>query len=215
MSEDAVSKPESRQVSSNVVWHEGEVTRAMRERLNGHRGAVLWFTGLSGSGKSTLAHAVEGRLHAMGCRTFVLDGDNVRHGLCGDLGFSEEDRRENIRRVAEVAGLFAQAGVLTLTAFVSPFRRDRDQARALLGDDFIEIFCDAPLAVCERRDVKGLYARARAGEIPDFTGISSPYETPVAPELRVPTGSAPLEDCVAMVVDCLERRGILRRGGQT
>ncbi|MDX8401378.1 MAG: adenylyl-sulfate kinase [Mariprofundaceae bacterium] len=205
-----MSKAGNKRVSSNVVWHEGEVTRAMRERLNGHAGAVLWFTGLSGSGKSTLAHAVEARLHAMGCHTFVLDGDNVRHGLCGDLGFSEADRRENIRRVAELAGLFVQAGVLTLTAFVSPYRRDRGQARALLGRDFIEIFCDAPLEVCERRDVKGLYARARAGEIPDFTGISSPYEPPESPEMRVPTGSAPLADCVAMVVDGLRERGVIR-----
>ncbi len=197
--------------SSNVVWHRPQVTREMRERLNGHRGAVLWFTGLSGSGKSTLAHAVEERLHAMGCHTFVLDGDNVRHGLCGDLGFSDKDRVENIRRVAEVAALFVEAGVLTLTAFISPFRADRARARSILGEDFIEIFCDAPLEVCERRDVKGLYRRARAGEIPDFTGISSPYEPPEAPEIRVPTGGAPLEDCVGQVVEYLIRRGVVNK----
>ncbi|MDQ6972716.1 MAG: adenylyl-sulfate kinase, partial [Mariprofundaceae bacterium] len=137
--------------STNVVWHQAEVTRPMREKQGGHRAAVLWFTGLSGAGKSTLANAVEARLHDSGCRTFVIDGDNVRHGLCGDLGFGDTDRVENIRRVAEVAGLFVQAGVLTLTAFISPFRRDRDQARRLLGDDFIEIHCDTPLDVCESR----------------------------------------------------------------
>ncbi len=198
--------------SSNVVWHEAEVTREMRERQNGHKGAVLWFTGLSGSGKSTLAHAVEARLHGMGCCTFVLDGDNIRHGLCGDLGFADEDRVENIRRVAEVAGLFVQAGMLTLTAFISPFRADRARARQILGADFIEVYCDAPLEVCERRDVKGLYARARAGEIAHFTGISSPYEPPEAPEIRVPTGEVPLEECVAQVIDWLRERGIVGRG---
>jgi len=186
--------------SPNVVWHQGHVTRTMREAQNGHRAAVLWFTGLSGAGKSTLAHAVEERLHAIGCHTFVIDGDNVRHGLCRDLGFGDEDRVENIRRVAEVAGLFVQAGVLTLTAFISPFRRDRAQARALLGGDFIEIYCDTPLEVCEGRDVKGLYARARAGEIPAFTGISSPYEAPEQADIVVPTGSEPIEVSVDRVL---------------
>ncbi len=200
--------------SSNVVWHEAEVTRAMRERMNGHKGAVLWFTGLSGAGKSTLAHAVEARLHGMGCRTYVLDGDNIRHGLCGDLGFSDADRVENIRRVSEVARLFVQAGVLTLTAFISPFRADRARAREILGDDFIEIYCDAPLEVCERRDVKGLYARARAGEIPEFTGISSPYEPPEHPEIRVCTGEAPLADCVDTVIGWLRDRGIVDGDGK-
>ena len=197
--------------SSNVFWHDGAVTREMRERLNGHRGAVLWFTGLSGSGKSTLAHAVEAELYARGCRTYVLDGDNVRHGLCGDLGFSEQDRVENMRRVGEVAGLFVQAGVLTLTAFISPFRADRARIRLMLGSDFIEVYCDAPLAVCEQRDVKGLYKRARAGEITEFTGISSPYEPPEQPEIHVRTGDEPLSSCVAQVINYLIEAEIIAR----
>ncbi len=195
--------------SPNVVWHEAEVSRAMREELNGHRGAVLWFTGLSGAGKSTLAHAVERRLYEQGAHTFVIDGDNVRHGLCADLDFSDAGRVENIRRVAEVAGLFVQAGVLTLTAFISPFRSDRARARALLGEDFIEIYCNTPLDVCESRDVKGLYKRARAGEIADFTGISSPYEPPEAPEVDVDTGTQALDVCVDQVMAYLRQRGII------
>jgi len=198
-----------RRKSPNVVWHEARVTREMRERLNGHKGAALWFTGLSGAGKSTLAHAVEERLHAMGCRTFVIDGDNVRHGLCSDLGFSDADRVENIRRVAEVAKLFVEAGVLTLTAFISPFRADRARARRLLGEDFVEIYCDASLDVCESRDVKGLYKRARKGEIPDFTGVSSPYEPPEHPEIVAPTGTESLETCVDRVVNWLAQRGVI------
>ena len=150
--------------SSNTVWHHATVTRARREIMNGHKSVILWFTGLSGSGKSTLAHAVEERLHQMGCRTFVFDGDNVRHGLCGDLGFSEEDRRENIRRIGEMAKLFVEAGVIALTAFISPFRSDREKVRGLVPHgDFIEIHCHCPLEVCEQRDVKGLYRRARMG----------------------------------------------------
>jgi len=196
--------------SSNVVWHLAQVSREMREKQNGHRGAVLWFTGLSGAGKSTLAHAVEERLHQMGCRTFVIDGDNVRHGLCSDLGFSDTDRVENIRRVGEVAGLFVQAGILTLTAFISPFREDRSRVRHILGDDFIEVHCDTSLDVCEARDVKGLYKRARAGEIADFTGISSPYEAPRSPEIRVNTGEDSLNVCVDQVVDFLVGKGIIR-----
>ncbi len=201
--------------SSNVVWHEAQVTRAMRESRNGHRGAVLWFTGLSGAGKSTLAHAVEERLHAMGAHTFVIDGDNVRHGLCADLGFSDADRVENIRRVAELAGLFVQAGVLTLTAFISPFRADRAQARKLLGDDFIEIHCDTPLDVCEARDVKGLYKRARAGEIPAFTGISSPYEAPQHAEIVVQTATQSIEACVDQIVDWLAARHMIQQQGDS
>jgi len=196
--------------SSNTVWHHATVTRARRETQNGHKSAILWFTGLSGAGKSTLAHAVEERLHRMGCRTFVFDGDNVRHGLCGDLGFSAEDRRENIRRIGEMAKLFTEAGVIALTAFISPFRSDRERVRGLVPHgDFIEIYCRCPLEICEERDVKGLYRRARAGEIKDFTGISSPYEAPENPELVVDTGAAPLETCVDQVVGCLEARGIL------
>ena len=159
--------------SSNTVWHEATVTRNRREQMNDHHSAVLWFTGYSGVGKSTLAHAVEEELYQRGCRTFVLDGDNIRHGLCADLGFTAEDRAENIRRIAEAAKLMVEAGQIALTAFISPFRQDRERARSLFPHgDFLEIFCDAPLEVCEKRDVKGLYRRARAGEVKEFTGIS-------------------------------------------
>ncbi|WP_338462719.1 adenylyl-sulfate kinase [Synechococcus elongatus IITB7] len=196
--------------SRNVVWHEATITRSDRERLNGHRGVILWFTGLSGSGKSTLAHAVEAQLFERGCRTFVLDGDNVRHGLCADLGFSDRDRQENIRRIGEVAKLFTEAGVITLAAFVSPFRADRDRVRALVSDgEYIEVYCQASLDVCEQRDVKGLYAKARAGQIPEFTGISSPYEAPEAAELKIDTGSRSLDDCVAQVLNYLVQQGII------
>lgn len=199
------------QKSSHTVWHHATVTHTRREQQNGHRSVVLWFTGLSGSGKSTLAHAVEEELHQRGCRTFVLDGDNVRHGLCADLGFSVADRTENIRRIAELAKLLTEAGVITLTAFISPFRSDRQRARRLFPqDEFFEIFCDAALTVCEERDVKGLYQRARAGEVPAFTGISSPYESPDKPELTVATGSQPLEDCVTQVLDLLRQCGLLK-----
>lgn len=195
--------------SSNTVWHHATVTRNRREIQNGHRSAVLWFTGLSGAGKSTLAHAVEESLHVRGCRTFVLDGDNVRHGLCSDLGFSAADRAENIRRIAEAAKLLAEAGIIVLTAFISPFRSDRERARSLFPHgDFVEIFCDAPLAVCEGRDVKGLYKRARAGDVKEFTGISSPYEPPLNPELVVATGTLALDDCVAQVLGLLRQRGV-------
>lgn len=197
--------------STNVVWQQTQVARAERERQNKHRSAVLWFTGLSGAGKSTLAAAVEVRLHELGCRTFVIDGDNVRHGLCGDLGFSAADRTENIRRVGEVAKLFTEAGVIALTAFISPFRADRDRVRQLVADgDFFEIYCKADLAVCESRDVKGLYQKARAGQILEFTGISSPYEEPASPELMVETGSSSLESCVDTVVNALIHHGIIQ-----
>jgi len=186
--------------SVNVVWHHATVTRARREAQNGHRGAIIWFTGLSGAGKSTLAHAVEEHLHQMGCRTFVLDGDNVRHGLCGDLGFSAADRVENIRRVGEVAKLFMEAGVIVLTAFISPFRGDRNKVRAMVQPgEFVEIYCQCPVEVCEQRDTKGLYKKARAGEIGQFTGISSPYEAPDRPELVVNTSERSLQDCVQQV----------------
>ncbi len=198
--------------SSNVVWHHATITRVLREKQNNHKSTIMWFTGLSGSGKSTLAHAVEDRLHKMGCRTFVLDGDNIRHGLCSDLGFSDTDRTENIRRIGEVSKLFLEAGVIVLTAFISPFRQDRELARSLVPHgDFLEIFCDAPLEVCEERDVKGLYAKARAGVIPHFTGISSPYEAPEVPELRVATGEDELESCAKQVIDLLVKRGIVNR----
>lgn len=197
-------------MNKNIVWHDPRVSREMREKLNGHRSALLWFTGLSGAGKSTLAHAVEERLHEMGVRTYVLDGDNVRHGLCGDLGFSEVARRENIRRIGEASKLFVDAGIVVLTAFISPFRSDREQVRNLLGDDFIEIYCNTPLDVCESRDVKGLYKRARAGEIKDFTGISSPYEVPESAEVVVETGSEDLDVSVQQIIDYLTGHRVIR-----
>ena len=202
---------QQRTTSSNVVWHHATVTRARRETQNGHHGVILWFTGLSGAGKSTLAHAVEEELHRRGCRTFVLDGDNVRHGLCGDLGFSNEDRIENIRRIGEIAKLFMEAGVIVLTAFISPFRADRERVRGMVEHgDFIEIHCDSLLEVCESRDVKGMYKKARAGQIAEFTGISSPYEAPENPELVVETGVQELDVCVRQVIDEMSVRGILQ-----
>ena len=196
--------------SSNTVWHQATVSREDRERLNSHGSATLWFTGLSGAGKSTLANAVEERLHQMNCRTHVLDGDNVRHGLCSDLTFSDDDRIENIRRVSEVSKLMVDAGVMVLTAFISPFRSDRQRAREIMGEgDFVEVFCHADLSVCESRDVKGLYARARNGEIPHFTGISSPYETPENPEIAVDTGAKPLSECVDQVIEYLVAKGYI------
>ena len=186
--------------SSNVVWHNATVTRERREQQNGHRGGLYWFTGLSGAGKSTLAHSVEERLHQKGYRTFVLDGDNVRHGLCADLSFSDEDRKENIRRIGHMSMLYVEAGIVVLTAFISPFRADRDNVRKIAGSDFHEIYCKCSLDVCEDRDVKGLYKRARAGEIADFTGISSPYEEPEFADLIIDTESH-LEDCSQQVYD--------------
>lgn len=199
------------QKSSNTVWHHATVTRQRRAELNKHHSVLLWFTGLSGAGKSTLAHALEERLYQMGYHTFVLDGDNVRHGLCGDLGFSSEDRVENIRRISEVAKLFVEAGVIVLTAFISPFRADRDKARKLVGEDFVEIYCNCPLGVCEERDVKGLYRRARMGEIKEFTGISSPYESPEKPEVAVDTGSKSIDECVDQILEYLIQRGVYER----
>jgi len=197
--------------SSSVMWHHATVTRARREKMNNHRSVIVWFTGLSGSGKSTLAHAVEERLHQMGCRTFVLDGDNVRHGLCSDLGFTLKDRVENIRRIGEIAKLFQEAGVIVLTAFISPFHSDRDRVRSLIPHgEFLEIYCRCPIEVCEDRDVKGLYKRARDGEIKDFTGISSPYEEPADPEFVVDTARSPIDECVASVVALLAERGFVK-----
>lgn len=196
--------------SSNTVWHHSTVTRGRREQQNGHKSVILWFTGLSGAGKSTLAHAVEERLYQLGCRTFVLDGDNVRHGLCGDLGFTDQDRQENIRRIAELAKLMLEAGTIALTAFISPFRAERNLARKLVPHgDFIEIYCSCDLSICEERDVKGLYKKARQGEIKHFTGISSPYEIPEKPELKVDTGKYSLEECVEQVLALLRERGVV------
>lgn len=193
----------------NIVWHQATVTRQRRQHQNGHRAVLLWFTGLSGSGKSTLAHALEEQLHQHGCRTFVLDGDNVRHGLCGDLGFSPVDRTENIRRIGEMAKLFIEAGVITLTAFISPFQSDRQSVRDLLGQDFYEIYVNCPLEVCEERDVKGLYKKARTGEIPEFTGISSPYEVPAQPEVTIETAGRTVDECVRELMDYLISLGIV------
>jgi adenylylsulfate kinase len=196
--------------SSNTVWHHATVTRDRREQQNKHKSVILWFTGLSGSGKSTLAHAVEEYLYQQHCRTYVLDGDNVRHGLCGDLGFSIEDRKENIRRIGEVAKLMLEAGTIILTAFISPFAAERTLVRKLAPHgEFMEIFCDSSVEICEQRDVKGLYKKAREGIIKDFTGISSPYEKPSNHELTVNTGTDSLEDCVLQVISLLEQRGIV------
>jgi len=197
--------------SDNVVFHHATVTRERRNKMHDHKSALLWFTGLSGAGKSTLAHAVEERLFQLGCSTFVLDGDNVRHGLCGDLGFNDADRTENIRRIGEVSKLFIEAGVIVLTAFISPFRDDRTRVRGLLPHgEFLEIYCDCTLEVCESRDVKGLYKKARAGEVKHFTGISSPYEEPHNPQLRVDTGAQSLADGVDAVINLLVKRGKIR-----
>ena len=196
--------------ATNTVWHRATVTRQRREQKNAHKSVVLWFTGLSGSGKSTLAHAVEEQLYQIGLNTFVLDGDNVRHGLCADLGFSNQDRKENIRRIGETAKLLLEAGVISLTAFISPFKAERAIAKNLMPPgDFIEIYCYCPLAVCEQRDVKGLYKKARLGEIKDFTGISSPYEAPDDPDLRLDTHQLTLEQSVQQVIALLHSRNIL------
>ena len=195
---------------NNLIWHHATVTRDRRQKQNRHRSVILWFTGLSGAGKSTLAHAVEEELHQLGCRTFVFDGDNVRHGLNKNLGFSKEDRQENIRRIGEMCKLFIDAGVIALTAFISPFREDRESVRKLVAEgDVIEIFCDCSLEVCESRDVKGMYARARRGEIKEFTGISSPYEAPEHAELVIKTDCASLEECVAQIISYLQKTGVL------
>lgn len=191
--------------SSNVKWHEGDIDLAKREALLKQKGVCLWFTGLSGSGKSTLAREVEKRLYGSGQLCYVLDGDNVRHGLNGDLGFSDEDRKENIRRIGEVSKLFVDAGMITLTAFISPFRVDREAVRDILEQGrFVEVYVDCPLDICEQRDVKGLYAKARNNEISAFTGITSPYEAPEKPEIRVDTGSLSLEESAGIIIDYLK-----------
>lgn len=199
------------EIGSQVFWHCATVTRQRREAQNGHTSVIVWFTGLSGAGKSTIAHATEEALHRLGCRTFVFDGDNVRHGLCADLGFSLDDRSENIRRIGEMSNLFIECGVIALTAFISPFRADRERVRKLVADgDFLEIYVKCSLEVCESRDVKGLYKRARAGEIREFTGISSPYEEPAAPELTLDTTTATIDECVEAVLELLRSRGLVR-----
>ena len=196
--------------SSNIIYHQATVTRQRRNKLNNHRSIVLWFTGLSGSGKSTLAHALEEKLFQKGCRTFVLDGDNVRHGLNSNLDFSEAGRTENIRRISEVSKLMLESGLIVMTAFISPINKDRSNARKLFSnDDFIEIYCKASLETCETRDVKGLYKKARAGEITNYTGIDSPYEVPENPELTIDTDNQSLEGSVSTILSFLKSNGII------
>ena len=197
-------------MNKNILWQDALVNRAERNQRNGHKSLVLWLTGYSGAGKSTLAHAIERRLYEEDCATFVLDGDNVRHGLCNDLGFTQEDREENIRRVGEMAKLFTEAGVIAITAFISPYIADRERVRSILpAGEFIEIYCRCALDICEDRDVKGLYAKARQGLISNFTGISSPYEPPPNPELTVDTGTRSLDDCVEQVIDYLKQQQVI------
>jgi adenylylsulfate kinase len=196
--------------SSNIIYHQASVTRQRRNKLNNHRSVVLWFTGLSGSGKSTLAHVLEEKLFQKGCKTFVLDGDNVRHGLNSNLDFSDAGRTENIRRISEVSKLMLESGLIVMTAFISPFYKDRDEVRKLISnDDFIEIYCKASLETCESRDVKGLYKRARAGEITNYTGIDSPYEVPENPELTIDTDNQSLEGSVSTILSFLKSNGII------
>lgn len=198
------------QKATNIIWHQSEVNQAAREELLKQKGVVIWFTGLSGSGKSTIANQVANGLHQLGKLTYVLDGDNIRHGLNKNLGFSPEDREENIRRIGEVAKLFADAGVITTTAFISPYRKDRDKAREILEDGrFIEVFVDCPLEVCESRDPKGLYKKARAGEIKEFTGIDAPYEVPENAEIVINTNDLDLAASTQKVIDYLSDKGTL------
>ena len=196
--------------SPNVIYHQASVTRERRNQSNNHQSVVLWFTGLSGSGKSTLAHVLEEKLFNKGCKTLVLDGDNVRHGLNSNLDFSDDDRKENIRRIGEVAKLMLESGLIVMTAFISPFREDRVAVRNLISNsDFIEIYCKASLETCEERDVKGLYKRARAGEIKNYTGIDSPYEAPDNPELIIDTDKETLDESVSKIYSFLERKEII------
>ncbi len=195
--------------SPNVIFHKPRITRPKREILNQHKSINLWFTGLSGSGKSTLAHFVEERLYFMGCRTYVFDGDNVRHGLCCDLGFSRKDRVENLRRIAEMVKLFLDAGVISLTAFISPLEKDRKMVKNIIGpDDVIEIYCNCPLEICEKRDVKGFYKMAREGKIKNYTGISSPYESPKNPDIELMTDRQSIDECVKIILNELIKRGL-------
>lgn len=201
---------ERQPVSKNIHWHHGKLTAAEREKKLGQKGAVIWFTGLSASGKSTVAREIELALVENGKNAYVLDGDNIRHGLNANLGFSPEDRTENIRRIGEVSKLFAESNVITLTAFISPYRADRDLVRKLLpAGRFFEVFCDTPVEVCEQRDPKGLYKKARAGEIKDFTGISAPYEAPLNPELALKCGAESLEESTRRVLNLLAESGII------
>ncbi|MEX9885359.1 adenylyl-sulfate kinase [Providencia rettgeri] len=195
---------------NHIVWHQHQVTRQLRESNNGHKGAVLWFTGLSGSGKSTLAGAIENQLTSMGMKTYLLDGDNIRHGLCRDLGFNEADRQENIRRVGEVAKLMVDAGLIVATAFISPFQADRQKVRDLFEpEQFFELYVDTPVSICEQRDPKGLYQQAREGKIKQFTGIDSPYEIPQNPELHL-DGQQPISDSLSQIIALLLRNHVIQ-----
>lgn len=196
--------------NQNIVWHEPSVYRYDREEMNGHKSVIVWFTGLSGAGKSTLAHTLEDYLHRNKVRTYVLDGDNIRKGLCNDLGFSKEDRTENIRRIGEVSKLMMEAGIIVLSAFISPFIKDRNIVRHLVENgEFIEVYCDASLDVCESRDPKGLYKKAREGEIIEFTGISSPYETPENPEIILDTVNFSVKECIDKLIFYLEEQKVI------
>ncbi|MFL0364449.1 adenylyl-sulfate kinase [Pseudobacillus sp. 179-B 2D1 NHS] len=199
-------------MSTNIVWHEQALTKHDQRMRNKHHSAVFWFTGLSGSGKSTVANAAAKRLHELGVNTYVLDGDNIRHGLNKDLGFSDEDRKENIRRIGEVAKLFVDSGQIVFTAFISPFQEDRETVRQLLGtDEFIEVYVSCPLEECEARDPKGLYQKARNGQIPEFTGISSPYEAPDMPELVLETNRYSVDECVDQLVSFIKGKRWIER----
>ncbi|WP_027410739.1 adenylyl-sulfate kinase [Anoxybacteroides tepidamans] len=201
-------------MSTNIVWHEATVTKEDRRRRNGHHSGILWFTGLSGSGKSTIANAVSKKLFQLGIQNYVLDGDNIRHGLNKDLGFSAEDRTENIRRIGEVAKLFVDSGQFVLTAFISPFAQDRQLVRSLVEEEeFIEIYVKCPLEECEKRDPKGLYRKARNGEIRDFTGIDSPYEAPISPELIIETDRYSIEECADQVLAYLRQKHFIKGDG--
>jgi adenylylsulfate kinase len=196
--------------NANIIWHPATVTKEARRKLNHHQSVILWFTGLSGAGKSTVANEVEKRLHEKGVHTYLLDGDNIRHGMNKDLGFSPEDRKENIRRIREVAKLFVDAGVIVLTAFISPYREERELARQIVEEEeFIEVYVKCSIGECERRDPKGLYKKARDGEIPEFTGISSVYEEPISPEIVIETDRQSLAESVDQIVHYLENRGII------
>lgn len=197
-------------ISTNIVWHHHNVTKAYHSTQKGQKPCIIWFTGLSGSGKSTIANALESKLFEMGKHTYLLDGDNVRHGINKDLGFSDDDRVENIRRIGELSKLFIDAGLIVLSAFISPFRSDRTAARELVEpDEFIEVFVDTHLDVCEHRDPKGLYQKAREGKIAEFTGISSPYEAPTKPEIHLDTSKYDVEQSVQKIIDYLEQKGYL------
>ena len=195
---------------NDVTWFNGAVSREKREKLHGHKGAVIWFTGLSASGKSTIAHLLEQRLFEAGCTTYVFDGDNVRHGLCSDLSFTPEHRSENIRRIGEMARLFVDAGVIAVTAFISPYRQDRDSVRRLVGNEsYLEIFVKCPPEICAARDPKGLYERAKRGEIEEFTGVSAPYETPLDPDLTIHSGKEDADTSARRVYELIKQRGII------